>query len=144
VATTTEIKHPLPEGTKVRVTRTTDHPRAAHASTEFLVEDYVSATDAEDGVAFYIGSTVNGCSSVDANADAIEIVMTAEQMAARALPSMAAVRRYVGNLAGDVDGFEVNGSEPVGDNLVELHGETDDGLPFTVTVEIKSIVQVDL
>jgi len=116
VASTNEIKHPLPEGTKVRVKRTTNHPRAAHASTEFLVEDYISATDADDGIAFYIGTTADLCSSVDANADAnadaIEVVMTAEQMAARALPSMAAVRRYVGNLAGDVDGFEVNGSEP--------------------------------
>ena len=120
MASTNEIKHPLPEGTKVRVKRTTNHPRAAHASTEFLVEDYISATDADDGIAFYIGTTADLCSSVDANADAnadanedaIEVVMTAEQMAARALPSMAAVRRYVGNLAGDVDGFEVNGSEP--------------------------------
>lgn len=140
----TEIKHPLPEGTKVRVTRKTNHPRAAHVGTEFLVDDYISATDADDGVAFYIGTTADLCSSVDANADAIEVVMTAEQMDARALPSMAAVRRYVGSLAADGDGFEVTESEPAGDNLVELHGRTDDGLRFTVTVEVKSIVQVDL
>lgn len=144
MSTSTEIKHPLPEGTKVRVAREPAPEWSAGVGVELTVDYYISEAEADDGVAFYVGSAAGGYGNVEVPPDVIDVVMTTEQLDARSLPTMDAIRRYIGDLSGNVDGFEMDSSERVGDNLVALSGTTDDGLDFTVTVEVRSITLDDL
>lgn len=133
------ITHPLPLDTKVRVVRkpSGDFGSASPIGTEFVIDGYNPADG--DDVAFYDGS--NDWGSVEADADAVEVVMSAEQMTSRELPGIDTIREYVSDLSGDVDGIDVTTSTPLDEGTVELRGVTADGLRFVATVQVVSVIE---
>lgn len=129
-----------PEGTLLRVTGFTEG-FDARVGEQFEVEDYVSAEDAEDGVAFYYGSNHGGFNNVVAAAGPVELVMTAEAMRARKVPTCAEVARGL-SLTGYHEVFDADESEPDGD-VVNVYGATPDGLRVAVTLHVVRVEQVD-
>jgi hypothetical protein len=134
------VEHPLPEGTHARVVRFVEGFEA-RVGTEFEVEDYVTAEQAEDGVAFYWGSRHGGINNVTAAASSIEVVRTAEQMRARRVPTCEEVARGL-SLLGDHDTFDCDETEPDG-SLVTCYGATPDGLRVAVEVRVVGVTWVD-
>lgn len=134
---------PYPEGTLLRVTGYVEG-FDARVGTQFEVEDYVSAEDAEDGVAFYWGSTNGNLNNVTAAASAVELVKTAEQMRDRSVPTPTAMAHALGlSLLGDHGLLEADETE-VDDDCVLIYGETPDGLRAEVRVKVVSVYRVDL
>lgn len=111
---------------------------------EFVVEDYVSAEQAEDGMAFYWGSSGGGCNNVAVPACSVEVAMTAEAMAARKLPSKAEFAQEIsGDLCG-LDGDLVTTDETEVDaNQVMVYGETHEGLRFAARVVVVEVEHAD-
>lgn len=134
------ITHPLAEGTLVRVVNFAEGFEA-RVGTEFEVEDYVSAEEAEDGVAFYWGSNNGGSNNVTAAAAGLEVVRTAEEMRARTIPTCEEVARGL-NLLGDHDVFDADEIEPEGAHVI-LYGSTPDGLRVAVDVKVCGVTRVD-
>lgn len=139
---------PLPAGTLARakgISRDVDIQRIIDRNTLFVIEDYVSAADAEDGITFYWASS-DGTGSVNdiaIEARFVELVKTAEQMNARRIPNVDELRAYLGSaLLGDADTFDVTETDRDG-NGVEIAGKTHDGLRFAATIQITSIYEAD-
>lgn len=133
------ITHPLPLGTKVRVVRKRSggFGSSSPVGTEFVIDGYVSADGHE--CAFYEGGNDTG--GVEADDDAVEVVMSAKQMTSRELPGIDTIREYVSDLSGDVDGIDVTTSTPLDEGTVELRGVTADGLRFVATVKVVSVAR---
>lgn len=140
---------PLPRGTLVRTTRDLLGPDAFdHVNRskgfEFEVEDFVSAKEANRDVAFYWGNQGGGMNNVAVQADAVEVVRTAEEQAARRPPDMPALRRMLGSaLLDDGDGFKITETNYDGDDAMELYGRTSKDLPFGVRVRIVDVWVTD-
>lgn len=141
----------IEEGALARITRDiTDEysKRQYRKGHEFIVEDYVSAEESEDGIPFYWGSThkSGNINDVVVVHDAVELVKSSADLAARTLPSAKAIAAY---LAGEALGFGGDdfsfreADYSAGDGSLELYGRTADGLPMGVTVKVIRIVQVD-
>lgn len=147
--------HPIEEGALARTTtdiirdKGGERERRYPKGHEFVVEDYVSAEDSEDGVPFYWGSTHKSGNMNDVVVEArhVELVKSEAVMSARTLPSAKAIAEYLGSesLGGfGGKGFTFNEADySAGDGTLELYGSTDDGLPVGVTVKVIRIVQVD-
>ena len=108
----------------------------------FTVEDYVSVEESEGGNAFYWGSTNGGINNVNFLASDVEQVKTAEEMAARPLPTPQQLAVLLGSGIGsfDADGFELVGADySDGDGTVEFDGLTADGLPFSFAVQVTAV-----
>lgn len=133
---------PYPEGTLVRVLPhdPLDWDKA-RVESEFIVEDYVSAEEADDGIAFYWGSNNGGMNNVTCPASAVQLVKTAAEMAARRPPTPEAVARHL-NAMGDHEVFDVDETEPDG-NSVLLVGTTPDGLRIVVRLVVAEVYEVD-
>jgi hypothetical protein len=140
MALMSEVTQAFPPGTQVRVTREVqDLSRIgisqSHATRavgfEFEVEDFVSAEDAEDGVAFYWGNADGGFNNVTVPADAVELVRTVEQQNARMLPSREELISFLGStLLSDCGFFSINETNRDGEAAMEVFGETAEGLTF--------------
>lgn len=108
----------------------------------FIVEDYVAAEEAEDGNAFYWGSTNEGFNNVNFFATDVEQVKTAEEVAARPLPTPQQLAALLGSGIGsfDDDEFELVAADySDGEGLVEFDGLTAEGLPFSFTVQVTDV-----
>lgn len=131
---TSVIAHPLPEGTLVR---------SAGRTYDWTVEDHVTAEEAEDGIAFYWGSSPNGVNDVLApEALVTEVIRTAQEMRDRKPPTSEQIVRGL-DLLGDHDVFDCDETEPDGTALL-LYGKTPDGLRLSVRIEVTSVEVVDL
>lgn len=132
--TTADIPVIHPAGTLLR----------APDGAEFVVEDYVPAAVAEDGVAFYCGSNNGGSYNVDYPAEGLKLVRTAAGMSARTLPSTADLAAAIGRGLGSIgqsinlELYEADYSE--GDGTVEFLGRTHDGLGIVFTVQVTSVM----
>lgn len=127
----TVIAHPLPEGTVVR-----------SASGEWEVEDYVTAEEAEDGVAFYYGSNDGGYNNVDCPAaEVLEVIRTAEEQRNRKVPTPEEIARHLDVLR-DHDLFDCDETEPDG-TAVQCYGVTPDGLRVAVRLRVEAVDRVD-
>lgn len=146
----TEVSKPdnFPEGTKVRLTRAVadlSGGRTRRVGFEFVVETYVPADEAEDGQAFYWGSSEHGGNDVTVPADAVELVMTAEAMRNRLLPTITEFTDALrSDLCGmDAETFETDETVVEGDGLVLIAGRTTEGLRFAAYVRVESITHAD-
>lgn len=146
--------HPIEEGALVRTTKEiirgegSDRKRRYPKGHEFVVEDYVSASDSEDGIPFYWGSThkSGNINDVVVEAQHVELVKTQASMSERTLPSAKAVAQYLAVEALGFGGedFSFNDADySAGDGTFELQGTTTDGLAMGVTVKVIRIVQTD-
>lgn len=110
-----------------------------------VIEDYVSAAESDDGIAFYWASShgTGNMNDLTPNAANVELVKTAEQMTARRIPTMEELRTFLGSaLLGDGDTFEVTETDRDGSG-VEIAGKTRDGLRFAATIQITAIYEAD-
>lgn len=130
---------PHPANTRVRITRDSGK---AHRGEVLTVEEYVSAHEAEDGKAFYWGSTDQGVNDRWFAADACELVQTAEDAAARKPPTRDEVAHGL-DLLRDHEAFDCDETEPDGDGAVMLYGKTPDGLRIAVRLVVERVEQVD-
>lgn len=138
-----ETAAPLAPGTIARATRWTDG--GLSKGERFTIDDFVSAEESEDGVAFYNGSARGGFGNVWIEADSVDVEMTADEARARKVPSLKEVRRFVAGLCGETgETFDIDESDYSGTgNRVSLYGETDDGLRFAITLAVESIEEAD-
>ena len=151
--------HPIGEGALVRLSRDlTDEERGWFGSTcayrgqEFVIEEYLPAAGNPDPqpddipVDFYYGSANGGMNNVTAPADALEVIRTAAQMAARRPPTRPVIRDAVQSaLTGlSADTFECNETDRDGSVCIEVYGRTTDGLPFGFRVRVEQVWKTDL
>ena len=108
----------------------------------FEVEDYVPAEEAEDGIAFYWGSSHGGMNNLCVRADKVELVKTAEEMDARRIPTADAIIRAL-DCMGDYDGFRIDEADAPEGASREISGRTDDGLFFACTITVSNVHQAD-
>ena len=151
---TTPITHPLPEGTQIRLSRelTEDEKKWAAApryDREFTVDEFLTAGDPahdEVPVDFYVGNADGGSGNVCVPADAVEVVRTAAQMAARRPPTRPQLRDAVqSQLTGlSTDTFECDETDRDGDFAIEVYGRTTEGLPFGFRVRVEQVWETDL
>lgn len=137
----------LTEGSLARAVRDTqlsDHRRYPEGFT-FVVEDYVPASEAGDGVAFYWGSANGGMNNVCMNASDVELVLTAEEMRARTIPTrvdvLDALKSAVCGL--DEDDFTTDEAETDSAGCLTFYGETHHGLRFACSLRITALYQCD-
>lgn len=110
------------------------------------IEDFVSAEEAEDGIAFYWASShgTGNMNDVCVSAEHVEVVKTANQMNARRIPTMEELRDFLGSaLLDSGDTFEITETDRDGLGGVEIAGKTHDGLRFAATIQITSIYEAD-
>lgn len=109
----------------------------------FVVEDYVSSedSDADGAEPFYWGSNHGGMNNITVLAKHAEQIKSAAAMANRKAPSKAAIAEAIGGeVLTDHDGFFFNEADySTKDGTVELYGETDDGIEFSVTVQVLNV-----
>lgn len=142
--------HPIADGSLVRLTRElTDDERSwvtlGHG-TEWTVDEYVPAlqapADDEIDVAFYEATDAHGC-SVTVPADAVEVVKTAAQMAARTVPTVTELTAELGITNGWSNRFDIDEWHRSGDEI-ECYATTSDGLRFAFTIKITGAWKTDL
>lgn len=110
--------------------------------TEFLVQDYVPADEAEDGQAFYWGNQGEGnFNNVWFLAADVEQVKTAKQMNDRTTPTPAQIAQALASaLGGTTDiGFIHEADYSSRDGLVEFSATTDDGLEYWFSVRVAAV-----
>lgn len=118
------------------------------AGTQFEVEDYVPDGEVKgEPLAFYWGNNNGGMGNVCVPADAAEPVMTAEQAAARTIPTRTQLAKEIGPAlvrdGGDRSGFgifECDGADGV---TTELFGKTDEGLSFGFRLRVEQVWKTD-
>lgn len=141
---------PLTEGTLARITEThvgLDN-RNNYKDTTFVVDEFISAEEAEDGVAFYWGSSEYGYGNVAVEATKVAQVMSADEARARKVPSLAEVTRFLAGAAvsyGDGDTFRVDGAEYFDRErgVFSVEGKADNGLRFVAQVQVQFVEEQD-
>lgn len=133
----------FPRGTMLRATRQDEYGEI-RAGAVFEVEDYISASEAEDGHAFYIGSG-NGWSGSAIRAECVELVMSAVEADARVIPSMPSIQSALSSAMHSMDAsFTIDETSVSGTNAVEVYGETEEGLRFSFVVTVSDLHKTDL
>lgn len=141
-----ETTTPIAEGALVRLTREVHDLRAG---TEFRIGEYLEPRpeaereDDEIDVPHYYGDVNGGCNNVFAPADAVELVKSAEAMAARKVPTVGEIAQELGITDGWSDAFEIDEWIRSGDEI-ECYGKTAEGLPFGFTVKVTATWETDL
>jgi hypothetical protein len=146
---TTTLDTPIEIGAMGRMLRRTEHldggGRSYNRGDTFIIDDYVSAEESEDGYAFYYGSRNEGYGNVCVRARDVEQVMTVEEVRRRELPStkelLDAVSFQMLGGWGDIDIDETYKDPEAG--VVELYGQTAEGLRFVFTLSVQDIQRAD-
>lgn len=128
----TDIKHPLPNGTLVRVAR---------FQTPVEVAYYVSGQEADDGKPFYLLSSESGYCNVDRDEDEIlEVVATPDEARANRVPTREQVAVLLTLLCGqETDDLEIDEVDRDDEGEVVLYGENEYGRRFAVTIPLNSL-----
>lgn len=141
--------HPIADGAMVRLSRelTAEERRwvvLPHGGDRITVEDFFTAgtEDDEIPVDFYEAHDEHGCTVV-IPADAIEIVRSASEMAARRVPTPEQIAKELGITDGWSDAFDIDEWIRSGDEI-ECYGRTSDDLPFGFRVKVVAAWETDL
>lgn len=132
-------------GSLVRVTE--DHAIDGvwiYKGEEYIIEDFVPAGDPEDDYLpydWYWTEDTYG-SNRDIRADKVELVKTAEQVAARRIPTAEQIIREL-DCMGDHDGFRIDEADAPEGASREISGRTDDGLFFACTITVSNVYRAD-
>lgn len=150
VTMTTDIQHPLPEGTLVRLTRADGgYPEGF----EFVIDEYVeprplAEREHADEITepIYYGNANGGGGNVCVDADAVKVVRTAAEMDARTYPGKCEIASQIASeLMGDFDTFETDETfSPENADWVEVYGRTFEGLTFGFRVQVTRVWETDL
>jgi hypothetical protein len=145
----TTVTEPFKQGSLVRTTKLT--PNFAKSGSaklvmtkpgfEFTVEEYISAEEAEDGTAFYWGSAQGGCNNVAAWASDIELVKTADEMAARRIPTVPEVVELISSALIGAEG--VHETDRDGVSGVEVYARAENGLTYGFRVHVTDLWRTD-
>lgn len=144
--------HPLDDGTLVRLSRElTDDEwgwvTLPHGRERITVEDFFTAGDPDQDeipVDFYEAHDEHGCTVV-VPADAVEVVKTAAEMAARKLPTKQQIADQIATeLLNEFETFETDETVRLGDAEVEVYGRTHDGLGLGFRVKVVTSWETDL
>ncbi len=146
----TETAHPLEDGTLVRLSRELtedEHNWVAlpHGRDRITVNDFFTAGDPDQNeipVDFYEAHDEHGCTVV-IPANAVEVVKTAGEMAARRVPTPELIAKELGITEGWSDAFDIDEWVRSGDEI-ECYGRTSDGLPFGFRVKVVAAWETDL
>lgn len=116
-----------------------------HRGQVWTVDGYVGADEADDVVPFYyVSAPERGEYGQDVTASEAEFFMSAADAAKRTVPTVEAIRRFLGELCGEeTEEFEVDEVGPVDETTVELAGSTSDGLRFAARVRVLDVRQTD-
>ena len=112
---------------------------------KFTVEEHATAEQAEAAYGYYMGSNNSGFNNVEVREDHVELVRSAQEMAARQVPTPAEVAECI---ASELMGFndlnidEADYSDKNG--FLELCGRTPEGLRFVANVKVLGVYEVDL
>ena len=140
------VTHPIEEGALVRLTRNVHDLRA---ETEFVISEYVEPRPenerdpGEIDEPIYYGNVNGGINNVFAPADAVELVKTAAEMAARKVPTVQEIAQELGITDGWSDAFEIDEWIRSGDQI-ECYAKTNEGLTFGFTVKVTAAWETDL
>lgn len=146
---TTTLETPIEIGAMARMLRETENldgrGRTYRRGDTFVIEDYVSAEESEDGIPFYYGSRNDGINNVCVRARDVEQIRTAKEMQSRKVPSAKEILDVVAsNMLGDSGGFDIDESYKDPDaGVVEFYGETAEGLRFAFTLAVQDIQRSD-
>lgn len=155
----TQTIHPIARGARARLTADTPpgwHEPARKGFT-FVVEEFQPALKADDpnfgddGYIqgdFYYGNADGGFNNVCVPAELVELVTSAEDMAARRIPNITQATRLVvdGLMSTSGEGAEFFEAGPEGEEGGEFavaYGRTDDGLPFGMKVAVVEVWETD-
>lgn len=150
VTMTTDTTHPLPEGTLVRLTETSD---AYPVGTQFVLDEYVEPREEnqredEDEIdePIYYGNINGGSGNIWAPARVVEVVKTAAEMDARRKPTKNQIASQIArSLMDEFQTFETDETFcPENAEWVEVYGKTFDGLTFGFRVVVTTIWDTDL
>lgn len=138
------------EGTQLRLTRDVpiefNQTRAFSKGTTFIVEEYVTAKESDDGKAFYWGNSRPGnMNDICAPADAVELVKSKAQMEARTIPTRNQILELLSSAVMDSgNGFSINETNrDQANGMIECSGETDDGLTFAFHLTVTNLQETD-
>lgn len=133
-----------PEGSLLRVTVSPDNWDVP-VGTEFVVDEYIPAEKSEGGVPFYWGSRPPSSGDLSVPADCVALVKTAEEMAARKIPTRQQVMDEISlELLSSFESFDTDESVEDGEASREVYGKTADGLPFAFKITVESVWETDL
>lgn len=146
---TTTKTIPIANGAMARLVRdiiSLTSNREYRAGEQFIVNDYISPEESADGKAFYWGNINGGMNNITVLAEDAELVMTAEQVNGRRVPTKASIiNALVESMSGiDSDDFTVDVAE--GDTekgAVEYSGRTTEGLAFGFTIQLTDLGEID-
>lgn len=112
-----------------------------------MIEDYVSAAIAEDGVAFYWASShrTDNINDVTIDARHVELVKSRAQLEGRTIPTRAQILDALGTaLLCDGEGFTVSEANKDTEHFtIECAGTTDDGLHFAFELTVPEPHETD-
>ena len=146
---TTTLEAPIEIGAMARMLRETENldgrGRTYRRGDTFIIEDYVSAEESEDGIPFYYGSSNDGINNVCVLARDVEQVLSVEEVRSRKIPSVKEILDVVAsNMLGSSNGIDIDESYKDPDaGVVEFYGQTDEGLSFAFTLSVGSIQRSD-
>lgn len=140
---------PLPAGAMARIKRVTASSidgNVYQTGQQFVVNEYIPASEAADGRAFYWGSINEGVNNITVLAADCELALTVEQVNARGLPKrrdiLDALMASMSSI--DSDGFQINAADRDADKgTINYSGRTTDGLAFGFTIKLASVSELD-
>lgn len=117
--------------------------RTVHALKTFIVVEYVSAEESDDGTAYYLGDADGGTNNIEADADKVEQVMSATEMANPRIPAPDCILGAISDaLCGmSEDGWESDETYR-SSSSVDVSCMTDEGMRFNFTVNLVSVEKV--
>jgi hypothetical protein len=113
---------------------------------EFEVEEYATAEEAEseDGFGYYMGNRNGGFNNVEVREDHVALVRSAQEMAARQVPTLAEVAECIASEMMGFNDLNIDEADYSSQNgYLELYGKTDEGLRFAVAVKVLDVQETD-
>lgn len=137
----------IPKGAMAKVTQAHDagEDKIVSDGTLFVVYDYVSSADSEDGQAYYVGHGNGGWCNVTALAAHVEQVLTPKEVASRKPPTKNKLANaLISSVLGSYGSFSIHMGGPAYDDEVEFEGTTSTGLEFGFTIKITDVGEIEL
>jgi hypothetical protein len=113
--------------------------------TEFEVEEYATAEEADATHGYYMGNNSGGFNNVEVREDHAELIKSRAEMRKRTIPTLAEVAEHIASESlGGWDGIEIDEADySAKDGTFEVYGKSADGLRFTAVVQVLQVEHAD-